>query len=170
MEYLLLIAEYFWIKGFKSFLWTWILPSMIGILIFCKSDFSIYSQNASSFHSNLISVLGILIGFTISTLTMLLTVNNTNIEEAKIDFLEKNIFSKKVSLFDSVVISLAYVIIIQGFLLIFNFIYPIFISVSSLKGKMFFSINVSVMIQIIIVIMRNVLDFYFILTKKSSNV
>lgn len=168
MEFLLLIAEYFWIKGLKSFLWTWGLPSVIGFLVFFKSDFSIYSQNASSFHSNLISVLGILIGFTISTLTMLLTVNNANIEEAKNNFLEKNIFSKKVSLFDSVVISLAYIIIIQGFLLIFNFTYPIFIAVSSIKGKMFFSVNISIMIQIIIVIMRNVLDFYFILTKKNN--
>lgn len=70
---------------------------MIGILVFYISDYNIYSQNASSFHSNLISVLGILIGFTISTLTMLLTVNNVNIEEAKNDFLEKTFFLRKLA-------------------------------------------------------------------------
>ena len=168
MEYLLLIIEYFWIKGVKSFLWTWGLPLITGFLIYCKADYSIYNSNAPSFHSNLISVLGILIGFTISTLTMLLTVNNADIEKAKLELLDKQLFSKQISLFDTVVISLAYIIIIQGLLLIVNFIYPVFIAVASLKGKIFFSINMCFMIHIILVLMRSVLDFYFILTKKNK--
>ena len=99
---------------------------------------------------------------------MLLTVNNADIEKAKLELLDKQLFSKQISLFDTVVISLAYIIIIQGLLLIVNFIYPVFIAVASLKGKIFFSINMCFMIHIILVLMRSVLDFYFILTKKNK--
>lgn len=167
MEYLLLIIEFFWVKGFRSVVITCVVPLIIGLLIFYVANDCIYINNASSFHSNLVTVLGILIGFTISTLTMLLTVNNTNIEKAKNRFLNRKIFSKQFSLFDSVVTGLAYNILIQGFLLIANFIYPIFISISTIEAKAFFSINIAIMVHVILILMRNVLDFYFILTKKS---
>jgi len=166
MEYLLLLIEFFWIKGIRAILWSCAIPVTIGLLIFYKSDNTIYYQNAANFHSNLVTVLGILIGFTISTLTMLLTVNNANIEKAKLELIGKKIFKKDISLFDSVVIGLAYIILIQGFLLIANFIYPIFVSIATLQGKTFFAINISLMVHIILILMRNVLDFYFILTKK----
>ena len=166
MEYLLLLIEFFWIKGIRAILWSCAIPVVIGLLIFYKSDNIIYCQNAANFHSNIVTVLGILIGFTISTLTMLLTVNNVNLEKAKLKLIGKEIFKKSISLFDSVVISLAYIIVIQGFLLITNFIYPIFISISTLQGKTLFAINISLMVHIILILMRNVLDFYFILTKK----
>ena len=166
MEYLLLVIEFFRIKGLKAFLWSCLIPVSTGLLIYYKSQDSNYFVNASSFHSNMITVLGILIGFTISTLTMLLTVNNKNIDKAKAELIGKIIFSKDISLFDSVVTGLAYIILIQGFLLIANFIYPVFVSVTTLQGKIFFSVNISLLIHIIIVLMRNVLDFYFILTKK----
>jgi len=162
-----LIVEYFFVKGLRAMLWTCAVPLIVGLLIFYKADDTIYTTNAANFHSNLVTVLGILIGFTISTLTRLLTVNNPNIEEAKTTSINKKLFSKDISLFDSVVIGLAYIILIQGLLLIANFIYPVFISITTFQGKTFFAINISLMVHIILILMRNVLDFYFILTKKS---
>ena len=85
MEYLLLLIEFFWIKGIRAILWSCAIPVTIGLLIFYKADNTLYYQNAANFHSNLVTVLGILVGFTISTLTMLLTVNNANIEKAKLE-------------------------------------------------------------------------------------
>lgn len=166
MEYLLLIIEFFFVKGIRAILWYFILPLSTGLLIFYKSDNFIYAQNANDFHTNVVTVLGILIGFTISTFTMLLTVSNSNIDKAKAELLHKKIFSKELSLFDSVLIGLAYIILVQGFLLIANFIYPIFVSVTSTQGKMLFAINISFVVHVILILMRNILDFYFILTKK----
>ena len=166
MEYLLLVVEFFIVKGLRAILWYFILPSIIGLVIFYKADNCNYAANASNFHTNVITVLGILIGFTISTFTMLLTVNNHNVDKAKAEMLNKKVFSKELSLFDSVLIGLAYIILIQGFLLIANFIYPIFISIESFYGKMLFSINIAFVVHIILILMRNILDFYFILTKK----
>lgn len=168
MEYLLLLIEFFYVKGLRAVIWYLTLPIVIGFLIFYKSNNSIYFLNASDFHTNIITVLGILIGFTISTFTMLLTVSNSNIDKAKLELINKKIFSKELSLFDSVLIGLAYVILIQGFLLIANFIYPVFISIDSLRGKMMFSINISLVVHIILILLRNILDFYFILTKNKN--
>ena len=166
MEYLLLIVEFLIVKGWKSLIKYFIIPIIIGLLIYYKADDCNYIANTASFHSNIVTVLGILIGFTISTFAVLLTVNNPNIDKAKDESLHKKVFSKDLSLYDSILIGLAYIIIIQGFLLIANFLYPIFFSIQTQEGKLLFSINISIIIHIILILMRNILDFYFMLTKK----
>jgi hypothetical protein len=168
MEYLLLIIEFLYVKGLKAIFWHFLFPIVIGLLVFYKGDPSIYREYASNFQNNLVTVLGILIGFTISAFTMLLTVNNSNVDRARARLLNKKIFSKQLTLFDSVLIGLAYIILIQGLLLIANFIYPVFISVESSLGKIMFSINVAFLIHVILTLIRNILDFYFILTKKDE--
>ena len=99
---------------------------------------------------------------------MILTVNNVNIEKAKSHPIGLKLYSKEISLYDSILVGFAYLIFIQGFLLIFNFIYPIFISIESTQGKKMFAINISIVIHIILILMRNILDFYFVLTKKDE--
>ncbi len=165
-EYLLLVFEFFKIKGLKGALWNCGIPVIITYLIFEKSNFCIYKDNAPSFHSNLITMLCVLIGFTISTLTILLTVNNPNIELAKTSLTDKILYSKPVTVFESIIIGLAYIILIQCLLLIANLIYPIFVSIITVKGKAFFAVNISIMIHIILILLRNILDFYFIVTRK----
>lgn len=166
MEYLLLLIEFFKIKK-----WTMVLniliPIVVGILIYHCANDSNYVKNANDFRDNTITVLGILIGFSISVFTILLTVDNVHIQKAKEEKLDKE-NPKSISLYESVLVGLAYLIIVQGFLLIFNFIYPAFVIVDSLQGKLFFAINISFTIHVILLLMRNVLDFYFIITKKES--
>ena len=166
MEYLLLIFDFFIVKGLKAIFWNFIIPIIIGLLIYYISDYCNYATNASNFHTNIVTVIGILMGFTISTFTMLQGASNSSFEKAKADLHTSKLFSKKYSLFDSQVIGLAYIIFIQGFLLIGNFIYPIFISIGSLQGKMLFSINIAIVVHIILILMRSILDFYFILLTK----
>ena len=90
-------------------------------------------KNATNYHSNIINVLGILIGFTISVLAIILSAENENIKTAKATYVKnssdeyKKIYSRNISLYEDVTISLVYIIIFQGILLIANFIYPIFI-------------------------------------------
>lgn len=166
MEYLLLLFDFFRIKK-ASLILHILIPVITGILIyFCAEDAN-YIKNANDFRDNTITVIGILIGFSISVFTVLLTVENEHIQKAKSVKLDEN-NSKSISLYESVLIGLAYLIIIQGFLLIFNFIYPVFVVVDSLKGKLFFSINISFTIHIILLLMRNILDFYFIITRKEK--
>jgi len=112
------------------------------------------------------TVLGILTGFSISIFTVFLTIDNENIREAKKENFGKKILGKEISLYDTLLIGLAYAIIVQAILLIANFLYPIFIDIETAKSKLFFAINIAVSIHIILLLMRSVLDFYFIITKK----
>lgn len=166
MEYLLLLFEFFTIKK-AAIIFNILITIIVGVLIYYCANDANYMKNANDFRDNTITVLGILIGFSISVFTILLTVENDHIQKAKEEKLDKE-NPGSISLYESVLVGLAYLIIIQGFLLIYNFIYPIFILVDSIQGKLFFAINISITIHVILLLMRNILDFYFIITKKES--
>jgi hypothetical protein len=168
MEYLLLIVEFFIIKGKRAFFYYVLLPICLGLLIYFCSDKINYETNSTNFHTNIITVIGIIIGFTMSMFVMFLTIDNHNLDKAKSKLLDKKLYGKNVSLYDSVLVGLAYAILILGFLIIANFIYPIFIPIKSSGGKVLFSINISIAVHAILILMRNILDFYFIISKKSD--
>lgn len=164
MEFLFLLYDFFKIKK-KALLLLVLIPCIIGVLIFYCANDANYLKNADDFRNNTITVLGILIGFSISIFTVLLTIDNDHIRKAKEEKLDKN-NPKSANLYESILIGLAYLIIIQGFLLIYNFIYPVFVQVDSCRGKIFFAFNLSIAIHVILILMRTMLDFYFILTKR----
>jgi hypothetical protein len=167
MEYLLLMYEFFYTKKWKSIFIIVLIPILIGLLINIQLKGNAnYEKDASSYISSIISVLGVLIGFCISILTILLSIDNPNISIAKSKNTKFVLYNKPVTLFDSILINLAYLIVLEGILLIANFIYPIFIDVKSDIGKLFFTLNISFTIHIIMVLMRCILDFYFVVSKR----
>ena len=166
MEYILLIAEYIWIKKWMYFKYIFI-SCIIGCCIFWGVDDHLYLKQSVDFHNNSITVLGILVGFSISVFAILLSTDNKNIRLAKeANYNVNDLFGNKISLFESVIIGLAYVVIIQGFLLLFNFLYPLFVDATTLKSKIWFAINMALIVHTILLLLRNILDFYFIITKK----
>lgn len=165
MEYLLLIWEFHCIKRWKILI-TSLFSLSLGMCIFLLSDDCYYIQHAESFQNNITTVLGVLIGFTISVFAILLSVENESIRKAKKEATDIKLYSRNVTLYESLIVELAFVIIIQGFLLMSNFVYPIFVDVISKTGKLFFSINIALVIYSILLLLGNVLNFYFILTKK----
>lgn len=167
MEYLLVLFEYFWINKGRFITHFCIALLLGGIVYFCSND-SLYLAHSINFHNNILSLLGVLIGFSISILTILLSLDNRNIREAKKENYGKVLFGKTISLFESVIIGLAYVVILQALLLIGNFIYPIFIDIKALSSKIWFSCNLAITIYVILLLMRTMLDFYFIITKKED--
>lgn len=162
MEYLLLLIDFFKVKKGTIIIHI-ILPVIVGFAIYYGVDYGNFIKNASEFRSNSVTILGILVGFSISIFTVFLTIDNENIRKAKKAKIKEN---QSITLYDSVLTVLAYLVIIQGFLLILNFIYPAFIEIESQKGKHLFAINIAFLVHIILLLMRNILDFYFILTKK----
>lgn len=165
MEYLLLIAEFHIIKRWKL-LFTLGFSIVLGVCVFLFSNDEAYTLQADSHINNIITVLGILIGFSISVFAILLSVENDSIREAKKKETKIKMYNKPVYLYESLIIELAYIIVVQGLLLIANFLYPLFINVSSITGKLIFSIDITLMTYSIVLLLRNVLNFYFILTKK----
>lgn len=167
MEYLLLFYEFFYTKRRKSIIAIVLIPVALGLIININlSENDRYELDATEYHSSIINVLGVLIGFCVSILTVLLSADNPNISKAKTNMTTYKLYNKQVSVFDSVLINLAYLIVMEGILLMANFIYPIFIDVRADLGKLLFSINISITIHIILMLMRCILDFYFIVSIK----
>lgn len=127
-----------------------------------------YLERSADFHNNIITVLGILVGFSISVFAVLLSTDNQNIQSAKVAVYGKDLFGRPISLFESVIVGLAYVVVIQGLLLMGNFIYPIFIDINTLQSKIWFAINIALILHTILFLLRSILDFYFIITKKNN--
>ena len=139
------------------------MPVIIGLCVFFFSSFSCHFDT-NVLCNNLSNVLGILIGFSISIFAILLSVENDNIRDAKKEMTKAKLYSKPVSLFEVLLVDIAYVIIIQGFFLIVNILLPFFINTS----RTFFAIDTAGITYVVILILRCVLDMYFILTKKNN--
>ncbi|MFI3297536.1 MAG: hypothetical protein R3Y59_07915 [bacterium] len=138
----------------------------LAIVYLC--DYCDYQNNAIDLHTNAITVLGILLGFSISSFTILLTVETDNIKKAKDEVLMEKLFGRKISLYDGVLVGMAHIVIIQCILLVFNLIYPMFISLKSCIGLNLFAVNISIMSYVILSMMREILNFYFIITKNDE--
>lgn len=168
MEYLLLFFEY--IKIRVAFFAKSIAVSVVLYLCITKiMSYNDYLEYAESMHSNIVTVLGILLGFSISSLTILLTVDNKNIREAKNEPLGKKLYGKDVSLYDGVLIGMAHTVILQCFLLIYNLIYPLFEGIKTEQGFLLFAINISLLVHVIFCLMREILNFYFLITKNDGS-
>ena len=172
MEFILVFFEFYFIKRWRVY-WVYILlPIILGFCIYNFSDEKIYKIRAETFHNNIINFLGILIGFSISALTIILSVENENIKATKKETIKNNkgeeliLYSCPISLYESVTVELVYIIIVQGLLLIANFTYPSFVDIISKIGKIYYSINVSIVTYCILLLMQNILNLYFIFTKK----
>lgn len=164
-EYLILFSEYAYIRG-RLFIYN-IIICLLTYLSITKLDLNIdYYKYAEQMHSNLITVIGILLGFSISTLTILLTVDNTKVAEAKMKFIGIKILGRRITLYDGVLTGIAYVVVMQCCLLLFNFIYPIFIDIESIRGLTMYAISIAILLNVILTLMREILNFYFIITKK----
>jgi len=125
-----------------------------------------FVSKAEDLIKNVSTILGILIGFSISMFTLLNTAANPNIEEIKKTETGSTLYNKPVYLFDLLITSMIYIIVFESFLLIVNLMFPFFISLSSKFGKLIFSFNVFLLIHIILVNVSTTIDFYFVITKK----
>jgi len=162
MEYLLLIYEFFRSKRFLSYFGLIVIPVFLSLVIYN----SISVETASNQdYSNIVTLLGILLGFTVSLFAIFLSANNSNIREAKAKITKFKVFGRKLSVFDIMQTSIAYVIIMECLLLLINIILPIVITEPESR-KIFLVINMGVLVHIVIILLRSLLDFYFALSKK----
>jgi len=128
---------------------------------------NIERNNLNNLLNNTINLLGILLGFIASIFTVLITIDNENIKEAKQKKNVKSIYKNNISIYDELIISFAILIILTGALLIFNFLLPLTrFEISTFR--VIFSIDLSLIIFSIIHLINCILNFYFILTKNSN--
>lgn len=166
IEYLIVLYEYYKTCRLSYLLYNLITALLAGSAIFFVSNHKGFIQTANGLTSNFVSVLGILVGFSISMFTLLNTASNPNIETIKTIETENKLYSKPVYLFDLLLISMIYIIIFESILLIANILFPFFFLLDNLTGKVAFCIDVFLLIHVILVNVSTTVDFYFVITKK----
>ncbi len=124
-----------------------------------------FSDLMADFISQSVSVLALLVGFTLAMFSMLLTGSNPNIDAIKTSETEYRLYGEQVSIYNLLLIRIVYVIIIESILLLFNLLYPFFFNLYSDFGKVFFAIDAFLLIHIILVNVNTTIDLYFVLTK-----
>ncbi|MFN5847679.1 MAG: hypothetical protein ACK43K_04255, partial [Chitinophagales bacterium] len=130
IEFLLLVADYFKTLSKRDRNLDWVLSLIISIVCFIiifKTEGCIDQVRdiLLKFSESVVSLCGVLIGFSIATITILVSTNSVNIEEIKNKKLNIYIGNQQISLFDLMIINFTYSVVIEGLLLLFNFIITI---------------------------------------------
>lgn len=174
LEFLLLIADYFRTVSKRIFFFEWLFPFLIGVGIFSLLFFGTSTSATIVFKDNAINLLGILVGFSITIITILTTGQGQNLDEIKNKETKIKINKEKITLFRLLLINFTYSVIIEVGLIIVCLIYPLFVENIGINKNIKyigFSILVFLILHIMLLTMRNLTDFYLILikpTKKAS--
>lgn len=165
-QYLLLIFEYLYIKRIK--LLFSLIPSIIIGFSICFGNLRLTIDEISFYTSNSINVLGILLGFTASIFAIIITTNDSSINKAKTKETSIKLYKKPFTVYDQLVVSCAFLILLLGFLLLLNFLLPIYKNILANSYLELFSINISLIIFAIIQLVLSILNFYFIITNQND--
>lgn len=171
LEFLLLIADYFRTLSKRVIIFEWLVPFMIGIGIFLLLFFGSTTSATIVFKDNAINLLGILVGFSITIITILTTGQGQNLDEIKNKKTNIKINKEKITLFRLLLINFTYSVIVEVVLIIVCLIYPLLIENIEFNQNLKyagFSILVFLILHIMLLTMRNLTDFYLILIKPTK--
>lgn len=168
LEFLILTFDYFKTLSWKTIVYEWILPllfSLICLLCYCQEDFSGYAK----FKESSINILGVLLGFSIAIITILVTGSGKNLNEIKKKKTSIQIGGDEISLYDLILVNFSYSVIMEILLILSCLTLPILnkiIYFSTNTKLILYSIMVFIVLHILLLTLRNITDFYLIITKK----
>ncbi len=169
-EFIFLIFDYFKTIKKNVFYYEWVMPFIIGIMCFLSLKFHWLRTDYSLFINSSVSLLGVLLGFSIMVITILTTSNNVNIENIKKTLTDYIISNERISLYRLLLVNYSYLIIIEALVLVAYFISLLFFSNFCHTVKLvLFSLYVVSIIHILLLTIRNITDFYFIITKEKND-
>lgn len=166
MSYLLVFFEYYKTCKKSYLIFNLTIALILSCSVYLVSKEINFDKKAETLINNISSILGILIGFSISMFTLLNTATNTNIDQIKKTETGYKLYNRPVFLFDLLIISMIYIIIFESFLLILNLLFTFFLSLNTPTGVAVFCFDIFLLIHVILVNISTTVDFYFIITKK----
>lgn len=168
-EYLFLVLDYFRTLKWKYFIYEWFVPLIISTGIYFILKDKDISDLSDEFFNSSVSLLGVLVGFSITVITILVTTSSANIDEIKKTYTEYKIGKDFITLFKLFLINLTYSVVAEITILIFNLILPV---VSNRLGNTSLTVlmvlDILLIVHILLLTIRNMTDFYFILFKESE--
>jgi hypothetical protein len=136
-----------------------------------RNIFTFITSATIVFKDNAINLLGILVGFSITIITILTTGQGQNLDEIKNKRTNIKINKEQITLFRLLLINFTYSVIIEVCLIIICLIYPLLIENIKFNQNLKyvgFSVLVFLILHIMLLTMRNLTDFYLILIKPAK--
>lgn len=164
LEFLFIFIDYFSVSKKRVLLFEWLFPIVAGISVFIMSY--CYGKE-EPFHiiEKSVSYLGTLLGFTLAALTLLLS--SDKMTEARQYQLDRKIRGHNASLYEFIVVSYSYLIIIESILCICFFIADLFSFIYvELPAAILNSLFITFVFNVLFVTIRTITDLYFILVRK----
>lgn len=168
LEFFLLFLDYFKTLNKRVFIYEWVFPLIVSFILFflnCRYDLSSFKI----FKENSINILGVLLGFSIAIITIITTGSGKNIEgikNEKTNFRKNNV---NLSLYDLILINFTYSVILEILVLINCLLIPLLSNLFEINHRIkliMYSTMVFLVLHILLLTMRNLTDFYLIITKK----
>lgn len=172
-EWLVPIADYYKTVKKNEVCYEIIVPCLAALVA------TYFYYDNSSLHPALMKLrdimptaLAILIGFSITCITILIASNNANIEEIKKRKTSRMIDRQNISVYQWVFIMFIYILIVQILLLLFIFFVAFILRLFNAKPFMAFLLftEVSLTLHILLLLIRNITNFYFIFFKDNNPV
>lgn len=168
LEFLWPIKDYFCTLEKNEFVYDWIIPILISCLAYflCKNDLC-YNQVAT-FSGYIINALAILIGFSITSITILATTDNERTKHLKSIKTRRTIGNEPISLYQLIFITFTFALIVEIILLIINILSSINIGVLQdiSTRRLIFAINTILLFHVVFLNIRNITNFYHIFWTK----
>jgi len=123
------------------------------------------------FKDNALTLMGILLGFSITVITILTTGNSRNLQAIQNRMVGFKIGGKEATLFDLLLINFTYSVVIEVLLIIIFLLSPIVtatIEISAMAKAIVFSFLSGSVVHVLLLTLRNLTNFYFILLRKEN--
>lgn len=164
-EFFLLIGAYIKTAERKEFFFDSIIPIFIAISLYYVQQNCIESvEKGSSFLTTALTFISIILGFTIASITIILTSNSKNIQETKETPSKKKFFSD-LNLYQALLIPFFYIALISFFELIFGAISFIF---KLADNSIIYAMNIFLVLHILFVAIRNLTNLFLVVFKKNQ--
>ena len=164
LEFLYIFIDYLVILKKRVLFFEWGLPAITGVVCMVLSyGFGINSQYAIIDKS--FGYVGTLLGFTLAALTLLLSIDK--MKEAREYKIDRIIHNRQATLYDLIIISYTYLIVVEGILCLSFFIARMFDFLYIEKIAIALNaIYIVLLFNVLLATIRTITEMYFILIKR----
>lgn len=172
IEFLLIVLDYFKTLKKKSVVvYEWIVPLILTLACVYIADVR-NTELFRIFKESSINVIGVLLGFSIAVITILTTGSGENLEGIRRRETGIIIKNRVIMLYDLLLINFTYSVVLEVVLIISCLITPLInqIFIFSFESKLiFYSLMIFLVLHILLLNLRNITDFYLIVSRPTNN-
>ncbi len=174
LDFLTLVEDYFSTLKFREVSFDWGIPAVFSAFTYLAFSLSGSQTGISKdLAGQVLDILGILFGFSIASLTLLITSNSENISEMQnTPTYNRRVSGRPINLYELTVITFTFVLLTEMSGILLNFIYILAASLSEafrlLTWKFFYTLDCFLMVQVVALNLRNTANIYFVFLKVSK--